>query len=102
MHASQVLVLSSNYEGLPSVLVEALAAGTHVVSTDCPHGPREILLDGRLGGLVPVGDAAALAAAIVEKLDAQKPAQVPPEILARFGASSVADKYLSLFASASH
>jgi glycosyltransferase involved in cell wall biosynthesis len=64
MAHSGVFVLSSAWEGLPSVLIEALACGCPVVSTDCPSGPAEILGAGRLGPLVPVGDADALARAI--------------------------------------
>lgn len=57
--------LSSNTEGLPTVLIEALALDVPVVSTDCPSGPREILDSGRLGRLVPVGDSAAMADALL-------------------------------------
>jgi glycosyltransferase involved in cell wall biosynthesis len=64
MMRARVAVCSSVYEGLGNAIIEALACGTPVVSTACPYGPSEILQGGRYGRLVPVGDAAAMAAAI--------------------------------------
>src|SRR5690606_19838676 len=69
MRLASVLVLSSVCEGLPNVLLEALACGCPIVSTDCPSGPSEILLKGKYGTLVSPGDARALAQAIHHTLE---------------------------------
>lgn len=96
MARASVFVLSSAWEGLSNALLEALACGCPVVSTDCPSGPREILLDGAYGPLVPPGDDGALAAAIVRVLRA------PPERdrlrarAATFSIDSAADRYLDV------
>ncbi len=94
MSRARVFVLSSVWEGLPGALIEALACGCPVVSTDCPSGPREILADGRYGDLVPVGDPDALAHAILRGL-AHPPAPEPLRDRAEgFAADAAIDRYL--------
>jgi glycosyltransferase involved in cell wall biosynthesis len=76
MRRAAVFVLSSRWEGLPTVLIEAMACGTPVVATDCPSGPREILEGGKWGKLVPVGDAVGLAEAICQTLKEGSPSDL--------------------------
>lgn len=95
MARADLFVLSSAWEGFGNVIVEAMACGTPIVATDCPSGPAEILEDGKWGRLVPVGDAAALAAAMAASLDDSS----PPDVMARAAAFSVdraVDAYLTL------
>lgn len=95
MRAASVFVMSSAWEGLPTALIEAMACGTPVVSTDCPSGPAEILENGRWGRLVPVGDPEAMAQAILETLSDS----VAPDVSTRasaFGVEQSVESYLSL------
>jgi len=91
-----VFVLSSRWEGLGNVLVEALAAGIPVVSTDCPNGPSEILDHGRYGQLVPVEDSAAMAEAIMRVMTGGFLAENPWSRLDLFDTNGVIDSYLEL------
>lgn len=99
MSASDLFVLSSSREGSPNVLVEALACGCRVVATDCCTGPSEILQEGTLGPLVPVGDAAALADAIDRRLDAPPPGEdVRTQIRRDYSSRTAALNYLAAVA----
>jgi glycosyltransferase involved in cell wall biosynthesis len=88
---ADLLVLCSDHEGLPNVIIEALAVGTPVVSTDCPSGPREILGGALPQCLVPVGDALALAHGISAAL--VDPPDVTGVDLARFDSQTVSVAY---------
>jgi glycosyltransferase involved in cell wall biosynthesis len=98
MSRASVFVLSSAWEGLPGVLIEALACGCPAVSTDCPSGPAEILDDGKFGPLVPVADEKGMADAILSTL-----ANPPPRERLRaraqfFSIDAAVDRYLDVLA----
>ena len=94
---SALFVLSSRREGLPGALIEAMACGKPVISTNCLSGPDDILEGGRWGCLVPVGDANALAQAMAEVLDTPKE-QLPDVRLraADFEQERAVDAYLKI------
>ena len=98
MMRARLAVCASVYEGLCNAIIEALACGTPVVSTDCPYGPCEILQGGRYGTLTPIGDARAMATAIEAAL-----VEVPDRgaLTARglhYTATRAADRFLEIVA----
>lgn len=98
MADASVFVLSSRWEGLGNVLIEAMACGVPVVSTDCPSGPAEILEEGSHGRLVPVEDSFELAEGIEAAFDGHvDPA--PRSALDRFRRDRVAEQYLDILSS---
>lgn len=101
MTRAAVFSLSSAWEGLPNVLIQAMACGTPVVSTNCESGPAEILEGGKWGILTPVGDANELSKAIQSQLD--NPIREGLRARAKFfSADSAVDSYLSLLSKVMH
>ena len=97
MAGAELLVLCSDHEGLPNVLIEALACGSRVVSTDCPSGPREILGGELAQWLVPCNDTDALAQAMRAALAAPKPgADAVATALAPYAADRALDAWEAL------
>jgi len=95
MARASLFVLSSQWEGLPTVLIEALCCGAPVVSTDCPSGPREILRNGKYGQLVPVGDSMAFAEATKAVLNGSG-SKPPPESWQPYELNTIVNHYLNL------
>lgn len=96
MKKAAVFALTSRFEGLGNVLIEALACGCPVVSTDCPSGPAEILDNGKYGKLVPVGDVDAIAKAILATLENPGDKQLLRKRGAAFTCMRAADQYEDL------
>lgn len=93
---ADVFVLSSIFEGFGNVIVEALAVGTPVVSTDCSGGPREILDNGKFGKLVPVDDEVAMAEAIIQTLKTTIDKETLIERSMHFSIKTITDEYCNI------
>lgn len=89
---AKVFVLSSDYEGLPGSLIQAIACGASPVATDCESGPREILQGGRHGRLVPVGDVDGLATAIEQALAGPR-AELGADVWGRWTTTAARDAW---------
>lgn len=90
-----VFVLSSRWEGLPNVLIQAMALGARAVATDCRSGPAEVTEDGNVAPLVPVDDVPELADAITRTL--RGVAQTLPEgWVARYEVGPITTRYLEV------
>ena len=98
---SSLFVLSSTWEALPTVLIEAMACGCPVVSTDCPTGPREILDGGKFGRLAPVGDIEALSTAMSDVLKTAR-IKVPEAALQPFLFDTAVEEYVKLIGEITH
>jgi len=96
MGRSSLFVLSSKWEGFPNVLVEAIACGLPVISTNCSGGSREILENGKWGKLVPVNDKDALAEAMLDSLKEKNYPAVENRAFS-FSMENILGKYIELF-----
>jgi glycosyltransferase involved in cell wall biosynthesis len=94
--SADLFVLSSDYEGYPLVLIEALRCGLPVVSTDCLSGPAEILDHGKFGRLTPCGDSKSLAEAMLQELQSPTDPDRLKERAEALSGKHTADRYLEL------
>ena len=93
---SELFILSSQFEGLPTVIIEALALGINVVSTDCNSGPAEILEDGKLGWLCRVNDVEDLTEKIVQAMDKPKPKEDLIKAAQQYNNKHIISHYLDI------
>lgn len=92
--SASALVLSSESEGMPNSLLEAMALGTNVVSTDCGSGPREVLEDGKYGRLTQVGNPEDMAEAIVAAIRSPLDPETLRRGVDRYAPEKVLGQYL--------
>lgn len=97
MKQADLFALSSKSEGLPTVIIEAMACGCPIVSTNCPGGLNEILQNGEYGTLVPIGDAEALGHAIIEGLQQKNDMSKLEKRAEDFSEDKIIDEYIELF-----
>jgi glycosyltransferase involved in cell wall biosynthesis len=96
MYRASGFILSSRWEGLPTVLIEAMACGCPVISTDCPSGPKEILESGKYGILIPIGDSIALSKAMLKVLVPPTKRDILVERAMYFCTEKAVSEYLAL------
>jgi glycosyltransferase involved in cell wall biosynthesis len=96
LRRAAAFVLSSRYEGMATALLQAMALGTPVVSTDCPGGSHDVLQGGRLGALVPPGNPGALAQAMAAAIGSPRRPDAAAYVRERFGTRAAAERYLRL------
>ncbi len=95
--SADLFVLSSNWEGLPTVLIEALECGLNIVSTNCPSGPMEILECGKYGKIVPMNDAISMKNSIeIALLEGVNP-KLQKRRATDFSLDKISDNYLKYF-----
>ena len=96
IHRAAMVAVSSRWEGMINVIIEAIAVGTQVVSTDCHSGPSEILDEGRIGRLVAVGDEDALCKAMISMLDSPDDAESLQSRATEFSSRKILPEYLGV------
>jgi glycosyltransferase involved in cell wall biosynthesis len=96
MDSSDLLVMSSNFEGFGNVIVEALFCGLSIVSTDCDTGPREILNNNEFGSLVSLNDPLAMSEAMIKELSNPRSKEKQMARAELFLPSKIAKQFLSI------